>query len=529
VRAPETDAAPDLAAWLREVERFASRTIDAARIERAERIPDDVRAGLGALGAFGVTLDREHGGIGLGVEAACALVRTIARADRSVATMLGLHLGLGTRAIAMYAAPALARAWLPRLASGTAVGAFAATEPAAGSDLTAVTTRMDDDGDDVVLTGEKSYVTNGGIAGCYTVLARTRAAEDAPRAARSHALVLVPAEAPGVERGAEERKLGMAASSTTPVRFEGVRLPRAHVLGDPKRGLDAAHGVLVWGRSILAAGCLGTADAALALTRVHATTRRQFRRPLAAFASVRLDVAEMAARVRAMEALVTANARSVDEGADAEVSSAMTKVFASEGAFDVCDRAIQLHGALGVLEDVGVARLLRDCRVTRIFEGANDVLLVRVGLALVTSRRGAARVGPGAPHAPLLDALAADVDALAREIDARYGARVVGRQSLLRCLARGAIAHAAARAVAEAASATSCVGAPAGSPRPADPALDAFAVALLAREARAALDAAFERDRAEGLADGVARDLFGDDAAPPARVERPRSVTEAHP
>ncbi len=411
-----------------EVRRFAVSALDDARTEREGVISQTIVSKMCELGLFGLTISEEYGGLGLPLGVVCKLVAELARCDRSVATMVGLHAGLGTHAISQHGTDEVRAAWLPRLARGELIGSFCATEADAGSDIASVRTTAVLDGGDVIVNGEKSYVTNARYAGCFTVLARW--------GTRSHALVLVPRESKGTSIGAEEHKLGIRASSTATVLFDDVRVPANHVLGKPGAGLELAHEALACGRTLMSAGCLGTAQAALLRTIEHVTTRRQFRRTLGEFPAVRRRVTELAATFHAMGALVAIAAKTLEDD-----DTIAVKVFASEGAFEVADSAVQLHGALGFMEDTGVCRLLRDCRVTRIFEGANDVLLLRMAMSRLSANRVSTRVGHEA-----CDALAEQLDHAFDCARTHHGATVVQRQSLLQALARADIAHRAARA-----------------------------------------------------------------------------------
>lgn len=503
MRAPRSS--PERDALLGEVGRFARRHLDAAAIERAGRVPDAVVRGLAELGLFGMALPVEHGGAGLGLADACAVIAELASKDRSVATLVGLHTGLGTRGLVAHAAPDLAAAALPRLASAESIGAFAATEASAGSDLMALRTTARRDGESFVVDGEKSYVTNGRIAGCYTVLARS--------GARGHALVLVPRDTPGVRIGDEEHKLGIRASSTVTVTFDGARVPASNVLGAEDRGLEAAYGALAWGRTLMSAGCVGTMRAALDACVRHVTQRRQFRRAIGEFSAVQTKVAGEAAMLFATEALVDDAARALDRGEAAESLTMATKVFASERAFETCDAAIQLHGALGVLEDVGVARLARDCRVTRIFEGANDVLLLRLAAARLTGRARATRLRgvcvPLPDLAEACDALAERLDAAADALRTAHGAAVVGKQGALLHVGRAEVSHTAAvAAVARA--------------EESDEELAALAVGRLLHDAGAELDALPGTTETERLSACVAQSLYAAAGARP--EERRRAV-----
>jgi alkylation response protein AidB-like acyl-CoA dehydrogenase len=246
----------------------------------------------------------------------------------------------------------------------------------------------------------------------------------------------------------------------------------------------------------MSAGCVGTAEAALAASRDHVRTRRQFGRVLGAFDATRAQIAAMAARVFAMESVVRDVAVREALSEDIERESTMAKVFCSEGAFEVCDRAVQLHGALGFLEPVGVARMLRDCRITRIFEGANDVLLVRLGAAIVThdAPRDPARAILAGPACRALETRARSA---IRRTRREYGVRVVEHQLVLQRIARAMIALHAAEVVS--------------ARRDADPSADATALAtlavdLLVDEGERALDALLRTADEEAEVAAVVRD-----------------------
>lgn len=442
----------DVLAIVLEQTRRLGRSLDAAAIDREARLPEDLLPRLGELGLFGLTIPATEGGLGLSLGNACQVVAELAEVDRSVATTVGLHCGLGTRGLVELGEGALRRRWLARLASGEVVAAFCATEPGAGSDLTAVATTAHVEGDALRLEGEKAYVTNGGFAGMFTVLARTPDLGGN----RAWSLLAVPRDRPGVHVGAEEHKLGIRGTSTTTVRFDGVRLPRNHVLGEPGAGMPHAHRLLEWGRTLMAAGCVGTARTALRATLAHAKGRRQFGRPLADLQVVEGHLARMASTAWAMEALVAHVGRLEGAGRPIAVPSAAAKVFCSEGAFDICDRAVQLHGALGFVEDTGVALLLRDCRVTRIFEGANDVLCVRIGTALATGAPGTERLVHCAgsvdlePHREWTTANAR-LDALLDEARRRKGIALIRDQRWLAWIGQAHVAlHAASASLAAA-------------------------------------------------------------------------------
>jgi alkylation response protein AidB-like acyl-CoA dehydrogenase len=480
---PPSDEAAVLELLLPQVARFLAREVDSEAIDRDERIPMSVREGAGRLGLFGLTIPIEDGGSGLSLAAACRVVSEIARVDRSVAIMIGLHAGLGTQGIVQHGTAELRRAWLPRLASGEVIASFAATEASAGSDLGSIRTVGIPVAQGLRIDGEKSYVTNGGFAGLFTVLVRTPGLGGE----RACSVVCVPRDLPGVQIGREEEKLGIRGSSTVTVRFDGAIIPWSHVLGEAGRGIALTNGLLAWGRTLMSAGCVGTARAALDSTLDHVRSRRQFGRAIGEFGATRAHVAYMGARAHAMAAIVRDVAKVHGRGESIETASIVAKVFTSDSAFDLCDRAIQLHGALGFLESTGVARQLRDCRITRIFEGANDVLLVRLGAARLATRAPLTR----SDEEGVLDVLARQLDLCTEELRARLGIGAIRKQVLLQRLGRAEIALTVGRAT----DASSPVG--------------RYAIARLAAEGHDAVGSIDGAERDEDEASAIAGLLYG--------------------
>jgi len=418
----------ELASLRASVERFARAEIRPAEIDREERIPTRVLSGLAEMGLFGISIPEEWGGAGLGLHGVCEMVATLARIDRSVATMVGLHLGLGTRGLVAFGSDELRAAFLPELAAGRKIAAFAATEAGAGSDLAAIATRaVEFEPGRLRVDGGKIYVTNGGIARVFTIAAATPGLRGAKR---GHSLILLERGDRGLEASGEERKLGLRGSSTTSLHLDGVEVPIARVIGAPGHGMEQLAHVLSWGRTAMSAGCSGAAQAALAAAMEHTATRRQFGRPLAAFEVVREQLAQMAALAFAMEALVEQTCALEDSPEELASRSRAAKVFCSEGDWEICDLAVQLHGGAGFIEETGLPLLLRDARITRIFEGANDVLLVAHGAS--AGLRADLHVGPALAKAKAIaDGLAAAVSRQAEELREWLGVRLVTQQRLL--------------------------------------------------------------------------------------------------
>jgi alkylation response protein AidB-like acyl-CoA dehydrogenase len=431
------------------IARLGAREIRALQIDRDGAIPQAVLEGLRELGVFGLSIPEKYGGAGLSLHAVGSVCSALARLDRSVATTVGLHLGLGTRGLIAYGGEALKAAWLPELATGRRIAAFSATESEAGSDLSAIALRASQSGPGRVrLDGAKIYVTNGGLAGVYTVAA---ASPGLGGAKKGHSIFLLLREDAGLRAEGEENKLGLRGSSTTSLALDGVDVPADRVIGEAGRGLEQLHHILAWGRTAMAAGCNGAAWTALQATVAHVTTRRQFGRTLASFEVVRGQLADLAALHFAMESIVAWTCAAEEQHAELGVRSTSAKIFCSEGDWEVCDTAVQLHGGMGFLEDTGLPLLLRDARITRIFEGANDVLLCALGaLQLGPASRAGSAAGGTTARTPLagrvserLREAATRADALAEAISARrdglratFGMKLVSQQRHLHRLGR---------------------------------------------------------------------------------------------
>lgn len=423
------------------VRRFCRASIDSKAIEREHRIPRSVLDEAAQLGLFGLTIPEEYGGSGLSLQASCSVIEQLAQFDRSVATSIGLHNGLGLRGLVRHGGADLKERYLPDMASGKRIAAFAATEANAGSDLAAIRTKALPDSADpgrLVLNGEKVFITNAGFADLFTVVAYTPGLGGKKK---GHSLVLVPRATEGFSVGREEDKLGLRGSSTASLVFENAPVAAGHVIGEPGRGIVLMGRVLAWGRTLMAGGCLGGAGAALDSAVRHVGTRVQFGRALCEFELVRQQVAQQRARLYLAQSLVRAAARMCDrleEGAAWETAAA--KVLSSENGWGVIDTALQLHGGAGFIEETGVAQALRDCRVSRIFEGANDLL--RMSLATEAMTWPIAQIAHLAPLSarlcPALRDSAAQVEldraellASIGELRREHGMKIIERQAAL--------------------------------------------------------------------------------------------------
>ena len=369
----EADAglAPEIAALRRTAREFADRELRprVEEMEQRERIPDDLVAQLGEVGFFGTPFPAEWGGAGLGEIGLAIALEELSRAHASTALMLAASSGLAATLLLRFGSDELRERYLRRLTSGEMLGAFCLTEPGGGSDVPALRTTARADGDEFVLAGEKAFVTNGDRAGVFLVFAKTE-----PEQGRDGiSLFAVEGGSPGLSVARLEDKMGLRASSTAHMVFDGVRVPKANLVGELNGGFRLALATLNRSRIGIAAMCLGVAKEAVDLGWRYAHERELFGQTIGDFQVTQHSFADMEIEVYAAESLIYRTAMQLDAGQDVSGEASMCKVFATEAAQRVVDRALQLHGGVGYLRDSAIERLYRDIRVARIYEGANEV------------------------------------------------------------------------------------------------------------------------------------------------------------
>jgi len=379
--------APEVAEQRREIvalaRDFATREIApyAAEWDRARAMPREVLAKLGELGFFGMRITEEYGGLGLDRLTYLMVLEEIAAADASVSITLGVHNSLGCGMLLRHGSEAQKRQWLPPMASGETMGAFALSEPDAGSDPSAVRAEARREGDGWVLTGTKSWVTGGDLAGLLVVMARTDTPE-ARRGGRGISVFLVPGDAPGVEHGKAEDKMGLRACRTTGFAMHDVRVGSEALLGQEGKGLAYALESLSHGRLGVAAQAVGIARTALELAVKYSAERQQFGQPIKDFQGVQFKLADMATRVAAARALLHDTAQRELEGSPGAAPASMAKLFASETAMWVTTQAVQVFGGYGYMRDYPVERLFRDAKVTEIYEGTSEIQRIVIARGL---------------------------------------------------------------------------------------------------------------------------------------------------
>jgi acyl-CoA dehydrogenase family protein 9 len=381
-----------------DLKTFCREQIDPVAIDRNAEIPQSVIDGLGRLGVLGACLPQSVGGLALSQASYCRLLEVLGGHCGSTALFVNAHHSIGPRALVLFGNEQQQAKYLPKLATGEWISAFALTEPEAGSDAANVqsTATPTPDGKGFVINGEKRWITNGGIASVLTVMART----PDPKGGDSKitAFVVTP-DMPGfqvVEKRME--KMGVCGTATSRLAFRDLYVPRENVLGQLGKGLRVALTVLDFGRTTFGASCTGAAKFCVAGALKHVKKRVQFGEPLANFELVKQKLAFMQAATFAMEACTYQTAALMDSGhGDFMLETAMLKVFATELLWTILNDTFQLHGGLAYFTDQPWERMVRDARINTIGEGANDVLrgfsalvgMREVGLELESIRNAA--------------------------------------------------------------------------------------------------------------------------------------------
>ncbi|WP_426153941.1 acyl-CoA dehydrogenase family protein [Pseudomonas sp. DC3000-4b1] len=347
--------------------------------EKAGWIDDSVVAQMGELGLLGMVVPEQWGGSYLDYVAYALAVEEISAADAAVGAMMSVHNSVGCGPILKFGTAAQQDAWLPRLASGQAIGCFCLTEPHAGSEAHNLRTRAERQGDEWVLNGAKQFVTNGRRAELAIVFAVT----DPQLGKKGLSAFLVPTSTPGFVVDRSEHKLGIRASDTCAITLSDCRVPAANLLGEQGKGLSIALSNLEGGRIGIAAQAVGVARAALEAALDYARERVQFGQPIAEHQSVANLLADMHTRVNAARLLVLHAARLRSAGLPCLSEASQAKLFASEMAEWVCSKAIQVHGGYGYLEDYPVEKYYRDARITQIYEGSSEIQRMLIARELV--------------------------------------------------------------------------------------------------------------------------------------------------
>ncbi|WP_433550087.1 acyl-CoA dehydrogenase family protein [Micromonospora zamorensis] len=358
---------------------FADRELlpHAATWDRRESVDPAIVGMLGDLGFLGLTIAEADGGSGGDHLAYCLVLEELGRGDSAVRGIVSVSLGLVAKSIAAHGSAGQRAEWLPRLCAGTALGCFALTEPDSGSDAAALRTRAVRDGDDWLLTGTKTFITNGTTADVALVFARTGGPGH-----RGISAFLVPTDSPGLTRREIHGKLGLRGQATGELGFDEVRVPDAARLGPEGGGFRLALATLAKGRMSVAAGCVGIAQGCLDAAVDYAGQRTQFGKPIAGHQLVQQLLAAIAVDTAAARLLVWQVADLIDRDQPFATEASMAKLFASEAAVRAANNAVQVFGGYGYIDEYPVGKYLRDARVATLYEGTSQIQQLLIGRAL---------------------------------------------------------------------------------------------------------------------------------------------------
>jgi acyl-CoA dehydrogenase len=344
-----------------------------AQVAEEDRMPDEVVDEMRDLGLFGLTIPEAYGGLGLNTEEECLVVMELGRTSPAFRSVFGTNNGIGSQGLVMDGTEEQKRHYLPLLATGEVIGCFALTEPDAGSDAAALQTKAIKDGDDYLLTGTKRYITNAQRAQLFTVFARTDPNEAGSRGVSAF---LVDANSPGISLGSAYKKMGQQGTHVCDVIFEECRVPQANIIGGPElinKGFLTAMKSLDRARIHISALAVGCAQRLIEMSVEYALDRKQFGQPIAEFQLLQGMLADSQAECYAAESMVLDAARRRDAGERVNMLAACCKLFATEMVGRVADRAVQIHGGAGYIEEYAVARFYRDVRLFRIYEGTSQI------------------------------------------------------------------------------------------------------------------------------------------------------------
>ena len=343
------------------------------KVSEEDKIPEEVVQEMRDLGLFGLTIPQEYGGIGLNTEQECRVVMELGRTSPAFRSIFGTNNGIGSQGIVMDGTNEQKSYYLPKLASGEIIGSFALTEPEAGSDAGSLQTKATLEGDEYILSGTKRYITNAPNAQLFTVFART---DPSTNNSRGVSAFLVDSKLPGISLGQPYRKMGQQGAHVCDVVFENCRVPAAQMLGGPEKinqGFKSAMKTLDRGRIHISALSVGCANRLIDLCLSYAVERKQFGQQIAEFQLLQGMIADSKTESYAAECMVLDTAKRRDEGENVNTLASCCKLFATEMVGRVADRAVQIHGGAGYIEEYAVARFYRDVRLFRLYEGTSQV------------------------------------------------------------------------------------------------------------------------------------------------------------
>lgn len=362
-------------------EKFAQEEVEplAAEIDEEERFPKETVELLKKYGFLGIPFPKEYGGAGATDLEYAMCVETLSKYCATTGVIVSAHTSLCANPIYMFGTEEQKQKFLVPLAKGEKLGAFGLTEPNAGTDASGQQTFAVLDGDEYVLNGSKIFITNGGEADIYIIIAMT----DKSKGTRGISAFIVEATTPGFSIGKKEEKLGIRASATTELIMKDCRIPKENLLGKEGQGFKVAMKTLDGGRIGIAAQALGIAQGALDQTVEYTKERKQFNRPISAFQNTQFQLADMQTKTEASRLLVYKAAVAKSKGLPYSTEAATAKLFAAETAMEVTTKAVQLFGGYGYTREYPVERMMRDAKITEIYEGTSEVQRMVISAALL--------------------------------------------------------------------------------------------------------------------------------------------------
>lgn len=342
-----------------------------ARLDEEEEFPTSIMKDLAEADLFGVYIPEEYGGLGGGCLELCLVIEELSRACCGVSVSYAAS-SLGTFTMLEYGSEELKKKYLPGIASGKLLAAFALTEENAGSDPSAIQMTADKTDEGYVLNGRKVFITNGGDADIYCVIAMT----DKSKGSRGASAFIVEKDTPGFTFGRKEKKLGIRASSTRELIFDNCVIPKENLIGREGLGFIQSMRLFELSRPGIGAQGVGVAQSAMEAALEYSKKREQFGSPIIEFQAIQHMLADMAIQIEAARALIYATSRAIDSGKvkSTNMESAMSKIFGSDMAMKVTTDAVQILGGVGYTKDYPVEKMMRDAKITQIYEGANQVL-----------------------------------------------------------------------------------------------------------------------------------------------------------
>ena len=359
---------------------FAEKEVKplAIEVDETEEFPMETVEKMAKAGFMGIPIPKEYGGQGCDILTYAMCVEELAKVCGTTAVIVSAHTSLCCDPILTYGTEEQKQKYLPDLASGKKIGAFGLTEPGAGTDAQGMQTKAVLDGDEYVLNGSKIFITNGKVADVYVIFAITGMVEKRGKMTKEISAFIVEKGTPGFSFGTKEKKMGIRGSSTYELIFTDCRIPKANMLGAQGKGFGIAMHTLDGGRIGIAAQALGIGEGALDRTISYVQERKQFGRPIGAFQNTQFQLADMATKAQAAQFMVYSAACKKDQYTKDHKTSynceaAMAKLYAAEMAMEVTTKAVQLHGGYGYTREYEVERMMRDAKITEIYEGTSEV------------------------------------------------------------------------------------------------------------------------------------------------------------